>query len=141
MLANQGPVPSSRFYSSRQIYVASFLGSPLAAAWFMSCDCAALVDQPRALRFLWLGLGATIVVMAVGIALPEKTPHILWPLLYSVAIYKWAGVLFDAPYAQFIANGGIKGSWWAVVGISAIALVIVFGMLFAALRLFPSLAE
>jgi hypothetical protein len=107
----------------------------------MSCNFAALADQPRALRFLWLGLGATIVAMAIAFVLPDKTPHILWPLFYSVATYQWAKVLFDAPYANFVANGGTKGSWWAVVGISVLALLVVFGMLFAAFQFFPSLLE
>jgi heme exporter protein D len=133
----KGLLPSSRFYTSRQIYVASFLGSPLAAAWFMACNWTALGDELRALRFLWLGFGATIVAMAVAFILPDQTPHIFWPLLYSIAIYQWAKVLFDRPFAQFISNGGVRGSWWAVVGISVLALVVVLGMISAALYFVP----
>jgi hypothetical protein len=134
-------LPSSRLYSSRQIYVASFIGTPLAAAWFMACNWAALGDEPRALRYLWLGFGATIAALAVAIVLPDKTPHILWPLLYSVAIYQWAKVLFDRLFGPFISNGGVKGSWWVVVGVSVLAMIIVFGMILAAFRFLPFLSQ
>lgn len=133
-------LPKSRFYSPRQIYVASFLGTPLAAAWFISCNHAALADHSRALRFLWLGVCATIIALAVGLLLPDKTPNLLWPILYSFLIYLWAQKVFDAPCAKHVTSGGLKGSWWIVVGVSVLADLVVLGAFLAITSFTPSLS-
>jgi hypothetical protein len=86
-----------------------------------------------------MGVGATIVVFAVAFALPAHFPNALLPVLYTAAIHQYASALFGAPYKKYIGEGGPKGSWWAVVGVSIGALVLVFGALIALALAVPSL--
>lgn len=120
-------------YSPRQIYLAAFLGSPLAAGWFISRNYKTL-DRPRlATRMLWLGLVATILAMAIAFVLPDKLPNSLWPLLYSTLIFLYANSQFEWLTKHHYAAGGRKGSWWAVIGISLLWAAILLGVLFGAL--------
>ena len=137
----QHQVTTGRFYSPRQIGVASLLGSPLAAAWFISRDYSVLADERREIRYLWFGLAATIFVLAVALALPQKTPNVLWPLIYSMVIEQWAKSQFDGPYKRHIGDGGSQGSWWVVIGVGVLALFAIIGMAFAMFYLFPSILK
>jgi hypothetical protein len=119
---------AEKLYSSRQIYMAAFLGGPLAAAWFMSRNYRALADEPRSRHLLWLGLAVTITVIAVALVLPQQVPRYLWPITYSVVIYQYARTLFDGPYQRHLAHAGAKGSWWAVLGVSLVGIVIVVAL-------------
>jgi hypothetical protein len=130
---------ASALYSPRQIALAAFLGTPLAAGWFFRQNFLTLADEQRATRSWWTGVGATVVVFAVAFALPAHFPNALLPALYTVAIHQYASVVFAAPFKKHIAEGAPKGSWSAVVGVSIGALLVVFGALFALVLAVPSL--
>jgi hypothetical protein len=77
---------TERLWSPRQIAVAAFLGSPLAAGWFLSRNYAALADESRSRRALWMGLVATALVVAIGFFLPRDFPKSVLPAAYAAAI-------------------------------------------------------
>jgi threonine/homoserine/homoserine lactone efflux protein len=112
-------------YSARQVYVASFLGSPIAGAWIMSLTFRALNRNDAANTTLMLGVVATVVAAAVAYLLPEKTPNLLWPLAYSITIYYLAKHQMEADVNSRIENGGRRGSWWIVFGVSALCAFVV----------------
>jgi hypothetical protein len=91
---------------------------------------------------LWLGAGATVVVTVVAFFLPEKTPNVLWPLIYSVAIHYYAKHTFGAAVDAHLQVGGRLGSWWLVVGVSlllvATLLAVVFGAIWSYFHFFAS---
>ncbi len=128
-------------FSRRQIALAAFVGSPLAASWFFHRNYLALGDERRAARALWFGLAATIVVFAIASVLPERFPNALLPLLYTAAIDLYASAQFRARYDKYLADGGRKGSWWTVVGVSLLALLVVIGVLLAVVATMPRLAQ
>jgi hypothetical protein len=130
---------SGALYTPRQIYMASFLGSPVAAAWLMHQNFRALGDDSRALRTLWLGFAATLVVLTVAFFLPSRFPNLLFPLAYSFAIYQYALILFKSTYDKHIKDGGRRGSWWMVVGASLLADLILVGLIFGVVAAVPSL--
>ena len=134
-------VSAGTLYSPRQIFAASFLGSPIAAAWFVHRNFMTLNPESRGLRTLWLGLAATVAVFVVAFYLPKHFPNALLPLAYSFAIYQYALFLFKTSYHQHLAAGGRTGSWWRVIGVSLLALLTLMGVLlaiaFAAPGLFP----
>ena len=134
-------VSAGTLYSPQQIFAASFLGSPIAAAWFIHRNFKTLNTESRGLRTLWLGLAATIALLVVAFYLPKHFPNALLPLAYSFAIYQYASFLFKASYQQHLAAGGREGSWWRVIGVSVLALLTLMGVLFvialAAPGLFP----
>jgi len=126
-------------FSPRQIYAASALGSPLAAAWFVVRNHQRLAQPEQVHRAVVLGLAATVVVVAL--ALPEHAPHLAWPFLYSVATYGYARRRFGAPAAAHYANGGRRGSWLRVVGVSLGFFLVVLGAMGALIWAFPGVYE
>jgi hypothetical protein len=128
----QGRFPNGPVYSPRQISLAAFLGSPIAAGWFFSRNYAALGDESSSSRSLWLGMAATVGVIALANALPAKFPSALLPILYTAAIEQYASRCFKTKYEKQLAKGGSKGSWWTVVRISIVICVILIAVLVAA---------
>ena len=130
---------SGALYSPRQIFVASFLGSPIAAAWFIHRNFMTLGNESRALRTLWLGLAATAAVIVVALYLPNRFPNAVLPLAYSIAIYQYALFLFKGAYNKHLTEGGRKGSWWVVIGVGLLAVLALAGVAFAIAFAAPSL--
>jgi hypothetical protein len=62
------------FFTPWQIYLASHLGSPLAAAGLAVRNHHVLQQSEQGRRVVWLGLVATVVVMAIALALPNTMP-------------------------------------------------------------------
>ena len=124
-------------YTPRQIYVASFLGSPAAAAWFMALNHRALSEPLKQQQMLLLGGVATVLVVIVAFLLPERTPNIVWPLAYSIGIYYFAQARFGSTVERHLAEGGKRGSWWRLVGISLLFMLGVVALALVALLLFP----
>ena len=133
-VARSGPL-----YSPRQIYLASFLGSPIAAAWLFHRNFTTLGDESRAQLALGLGFAATVAVVVLGIYLPKGSPNLLVPIIYSYAIYQYAAMVFKAAYEKHLTEGGRRGSWWMVVGVSLLAVMILFGVAIAVAFVAPGL--
>jgi hypothetical protein len=130
---------SGTLYSPRQIYVAAFLGSPIAAAWLIHRNFITLGNESRALRTLGLGFAATVVLAVVGFYLPSRFPNVLLPIVYSVATYQYALFLFKGAYNKHLTEGGRKGSWWMVIGVSLLAILTFLGVGFAIAFAVPNL--
>jgi hypothetical protein len=128
-------------YSPRQIFFASFMGSPVAAAWFIHRNFIALDHESHSLRTLWLGLAATVALLAAGLYLPKHFPNMVLPIAYSFAIYQYSLFLFKTPYNEHVTGGGRKGSWWMVIGVSMLTVLAVLGVLFAIALAAPSLFD
>jgi hypothetical protein len=95
-------MPQYRLYSPRQIFLASFIGSPLAASWFAASNHRSLSRGVLARRRLVGGAIATAVLMAIAFVLPERGPKSSFPLLYSPLIYVLAQAWFSAAFAAHL---------------------------------------
>ena len=130
-------------YSPRQIALAAFLGTPIAAAWFIRVNHFGFGDEQAARRSIWVGLAATIGVFALAFVLPDRFPDALLPALYTAAIHWYASAVFGPRFDKHISDGGPRGSWWFVVGVSLITVLAVLGaaigVLFALMWAMPSL--
>ena len=130
---------SMAMYSPPQTFLASFLGGPLAAAWLMSRNYRALGRVRPANRILWIGGVFTVLVLMIAFMLPERAPNSLVPILYSAAIYQYNTLVFGKVCREHFAAGGRKQSWWRVVGVGLLSLVILMGIMVAAAVIFPGL--
>jgi hypothetical protein len=126
----------TRVWSPRQIGLAALLGSPLAAAFFFSRNYVALFNGAGATRVLGLGVVATILVGVLAFFLPRNLPNSVLPAIYTIAIERYAAHCFETRYAEYVANGGTKGSWWTVVGISLLACIVLFALLIIGVYVF-----
>ena len=127
--------PVGRLYTARQIAVASFLGSPAAAGWFISRNEKQL-GRPQA-GWLWGSFAATAVLLVAGFFLPDKFPHYVLPFAYSFGIRSLTRKLYNVPVAQHLLHGGSFGSWWAVVGISLLCLLLIVALVVGVVLLLP----
>ena len=126
-------------YSPRQIFLASFVGGPAAAAWFISRNYRALSRPERVRQSLVLGGVAMGALMLLVFLLPQKTPNNALPIVYSAAIYYYARKEFGSVVTSHLAAGGPKGSWWLVVGIALLSVVAFLGLVVAVALLFGAL--
>jgi hypothetical protein len=130
--------PSGSAYATKQIAVATFLGGPLAGCWLLALNYRLFKQSGNALFSIVGGMLATIAVLAVSLVLPPWLPKIVLPVAYSLAMRGLAQSLQGSSLDEHIRNGGRVGSWWIVVGISVLCIAIMFGLVFAALLLFPN---
>ena len=119
---------TERLWSPRQIGVAAFLGSPLAAGWFFSRNYLAFGEEAGARRVLWLGLAATAAVLATAFFLPRNFPNAVLPAAYAFAIERYASSCFGTAYEKHVALDGAKGSWWTVVTIGLLSCVLLIAL-------------
>lgn len=127
---------SGPLYSPRQLAIAAFLGSPLAAAWFAAANFKALAQPAQARLILYWGVGLLAVVTIVSFLLPDGVPNSVLPIAYSMGVYYSAKNRFEEAVRLHLASGGKLGSWWRVVGVSLLVslvlvlvlVVVVFGV-------------
>jgi uncharacterized membrane protein AbrB (regulator of aidB expression) len=116
-------------YSARQISVASFIGSPLAAAMIAASNFRKLGQPTQARNLVLWGVIGTIVVMAIAFVLPDRIPQVFFPLAYSLGIRAAAAKSFDSIVKEQKDAGSKMGSWWPVIGNSIFWMLIVLAAL------------
>ncbi len=133
--------PAYSLYSPGQIALASFLGAPLAACWFWSRNDLRLGQPDRARQCLIWGVVGTVAVFLVAAFLPDRFPNLVLPIGYTVGLYHAAKQRHGAIVTQHLDAGGSLGSWWEVVGLGLLSLVlllvVLFGVVFAISLFFP----
>ena len=124
-------ITASRLYSPRQISLAAFIGSPVAACWCFARNYRQLGNPERAQKWLIWGGGGSFVFIVLLCLIPgaQRLPHYIIPLAYSLALQEVAKRIQGDAVAQHISAGGRLASWWLVVGISLLFLIAVFGLL------------
>ena len=139
-------VAESTLFSSRDILVATLLGSVLAGSVLLGLNYLALRRQSAALLSIILGtcaLAAVVVaVIVLGVDVLPGSP--LWGGLFiaagtAVAMSALAGALQGRALSAHQETGGRVGASGRSVVIGAVALVTVGGALFIALALAPAL--
>lgn len=129
-------------YSPWQIYMASYFGSPVAGAWFISRNYRAMSQPAKVRESLILGVAAMFALLLIGFLLPDRNPNsAASPLFFNFAIYLYARHLFGPLYGNHIAAGGQRGSWWHILGISLLISFALIGVLLFVDALFPFLLE
>lgn len=130
-----------KFYSSKSIWGATFLGGPLAGAYMMSENYNALGETEKGLKSLLLGIGATIILFTALFMLPESVvdniPRQLIPFVYTVII--WA--IVDKKQGDVLKLHKEAGnkfySGWRAAGIGLISCVLLLAGIFAYAYLAP----
>jgi len=129
--------PIHKLYSPGQIALAAFLGSPLAGCWFWSRNYLRLGQSSSSTQCLIWGAVGTVALLAISFFLPERFPDQAIPIGYTFGLLQAAKHTHGSIVAQHLSAGGRLGSWWAVVGISLLFLVIVLAILFGVILLLP----
>ncbi len=126
------PIPGG-LYTSGQHFVASFLGSPIAAALAAASNYRKLGRERDARKVILWGIAATVVLLGVAYVLPDRFPSSVLPLAYCVGARALAQAAFGDVLTAHRAAGGKPASWWRLIGISLLSLLVLVGVLFAGL--------
>jgi hypothetical protein len=124
---------TSRLYTPLQVRLGSFLGGPIAAAYFLRENFCVLARVPEARSTVVWGAAFVTGLMVLLPFLPERFPNYLIPLLYSYA----AGSVAEKwqLQKQAIVSSGIYGvqSNWRVLGLALLFMIAFIVILFAEL--------
>ena len=126
-----------KLYSPGQIALAAFLGSPLAACWFWSRNYMRLGQSSRSTQCLIWGTAGTAALLTICFFLPERFPNQAIPIGYTFGLLRAAKQTHGSIVAEHLSAGGRLGSWWTVVGISLLVLVVVLAILFGVILVLP----
>ncbi len=119
---------SKKFYSQRDISIATFFGGPLAAGFLVKKNYETMGLDGPAKRSLIIGILSTILLVAGLIALPEhvtdQIPVAILPGIYTGIIYLIVEKLQGPVLNQHKAGGGAFYSGWNAAGTGLVAMVI-----------------
>src|SRR5262245_14374390 len=129
--------PIQRLYSPGQIALAAFLGSPLAACWFLARNSRQLGQPKAANHYLIWGSVGTIALFVIAFFLPDRFPSKVIPIGYTIGLFQAAKHVHGTTVARHLSAGGRLGSWWLVVGTSLLIVVVVLALVFGIVLLLP----
>jgi hypothetical protein len=131
--------PTYKLYTPWQVFGATFLGGPIAGAWLIGSNYAALgYPEDRNKALLWGSVATVILLVLALFILPEQTPRSLIPVASCVGLMFLAKSQQGSLVEAHLAKGGNKGSIWQVIGIGLLGLVITLAIGFALAFLVPA---
>lgn len=135
---SDGRVGEEKLYSPGQVAGAAFLGGPLAGCWLMAANYSEFGNEGARRQTLIWGVLGTLAVLGLSLVLPARFPNSVLPVAYALVLRQAAVGLQGTQFEQHLAAGGQKHSWWRVVGISLVCLVVVLAMSIPFVFLLPS---
>ncbi|HZH86487.1 MAG TPA: hypothetical protein VFD77_04155 [Brumimicrobium sp.] len=126
-------ISGEKIYKNRAIWVGTFLGGPLVAGYLLSQNFKSL-GQPEKIKFTWIiTIIATIVIFggAFMISDDNKIPNQLIPIIYTAIAFGFYKKFQERSATDHIDSGGLVYSWWRVVGVSIVGLLITSALAFA----------
>ena len=113
-----------KVYKSGALWVATYLGGPLAAGCIFIANYETF-GQPGNVRRAWLvTIIATIIIFAGAFLIPWDLPDILFPLIYTVIAALIFHCLQEEQIQSHIESGGKIHGWGRVIVVSLIGLVV-----------------
>ena len=131
------PALPEKAYSPGQVGGAAFLGGPLGGSILLASNFALFGSQFGRGQTIFLGILASIGVIAIAFALPENTPDVLLPAVYILAFQQIAKRSHGAQFQAFIESGGARYSHWRVFGIGVLCFAALLAILFAVALVLP----
>ena len=132
-----GTTLTGELYSPAQIAVAAMLGGPVSAGWFVSHNEKQLGRPQNAQLWLWGSVVGFVVLILLTLFLPPHFPRFALAAGYAAGFYAAAQQLYGAAVREQRAVYGPTGSWWTVVWVSFLLLMISFVLIMVVLLLLP----
>jgi len=130
-------VSIKEFFSPKQIYIGTFIGGPLAAAYYLSENFKLMELVSLNTPCKVLGVVFTILILGASFQLPEDFPNMIIPIAYSAIA---AGIAWQwqvtKEEAEAVESYGFQSNW-KVAGISAASLIITVAVLLSVIMLMP----
>lgn len=130
-------IATGSLYTPVQVFLATFLGSPLAGGWLIAANYKALGRHDAQLKCLLAGVIATLVSIAAALFLPDTIPGLLIPAALAAATQQVASKLQGEQIEHHLSTGGKKHSVWRVVGVALLAIVVALVLVLATVFVLP----
>ena len=129
--------PERHYYTPGQVTLAALLAGPLAGGYLVSRNYSLFGSPKKAKTALLWSLAATIAAIGLGCALPAHSSGTV-PAALLAGMYRWyAKEAFQGTIAQCRAQGWLRYSWWRVVGLSVVFLVLIIVLAAVLLIIIP----
>lgn len=119
-------IPTEKIYKDRAISIGTFLGGPLVAGYLIAENFKVFKDNEKA-KTTWIIAIFTTIVLFGGLSfIPEniKIPNQIIPIIYTVIASSLAKRFQEQKSKEHIENGGKYYSWWRIIVIGIIGLLI-----------------
>ncbi|MEL7004222.1 MAG: hypothetical protein AAFN93_15995, partial [Bacteroidota bacterium] len=125
---------SAKLYSQRSIWVATYLGGPLAAGILIRRNFVNLGKEQKGKIALFIGVIATLLLFVGIFSIPEhiidKVPNFLIPAIYTMIVHLIVQQTQGQDLKQHELNKGEFYSGWKAAGIGIFGLVIILASVF-----------
>ncbi|MCX6311717.1 MAG: hypothetical protein NT084_08775 [Bacteroidetes bacterium] len=124
-----------KIFREKPIYIATFLGGPLAAGYIMAHNFK-IFGEPAKAKMAWLiSILVSILLLWMVMKMPTsvKIPNQLIPLIYTGIAYGLVYYYQGRNIETHLKKGGKYFSGWRVAGVTSISLVILCALIFSGL--------
>jgi hypothetical protein len=141
---NLGVVPQGKLYRDRNLWIATFLGGPLAAGYIIAENFKALSEPSNASKTWIYSTLISLVVLVMAFYIPASVPfpNQIIPIISIVISHLILTNLQGSKIKKHIEAGGQLYSGWRSVAIGliflVITIVIILGVLLAADLIFST---
>ncbi|MGY4819525.1 hypothetical protein ACVNP3_26745 [Pseudomonas chlororaphis subsp. piscium] len=115
-----------RLYSINAVGLATFLGTSLAGSYMIASNLKAMGRESEVKKAWYIGIGLFILMMVLGMVLPESVPTVVFVLPPIFAMNAYARQLFGSAVLEHKLSKGPFFSLWRVAGISLLFMLAVF---------------
>ena len=131
---NETPSTEVPTYSPTQVWAASFIGSPIAAAILIARNERIGGNHSSARGWVWGGVIGTLLLFVMMFFLPENFPSKPIPIACSFLLSALADRLESRGRRGGLFTKPLRHSWWGVIGLAfaclAAVVALVFGVVF-----------
>jgi hypothetical protein len=133
----ESSVSIKEFYSPKQIYIGTFVGGPLAGAYYLGENFKRYDKASLNTLCKILGVVFTVLVFMVSYQLPENFPNTIIPIFYSAVAggiaWQWQA---SKEEVEAVESYGFQSNW-RVTGVAVTSLVITLVALISIVMLMP----
>lgn len=126
-------IPKGKIFKDKAFWVGTFLGGPLVAGYLFA-ENFKVFGQPEKVKQTWIiAIITTIVIFSGVFLIPENIniPNQIIPIAYSAIAIGLFKKYQEEKANEHIKIGGLIYSWWKVIGVSIIGLLITITPIFA----------
>lgn len=124
-------VPTEKIYKDNAMWVATFLGGPLAGGYVMAQNFKAFNEPGKAVTTWICTVIATIVIFGAIFSIPNsaKIPGQLIPIFYTVIMASLMKHFQGASITAHINAGGQTYNWGRVIVVGLLGLLSTFAII------------
>lgn len=119
-------IPAGTIYKDRAMWVGTFLGGPLVTGYLVAKNYKVFGENDKARKTWIVAVIATILIFGIAIYAPyvERMPNTLFVLIYTGIAYLLVRIYQGDKIDAHIRVGGKTHSWYRVIGVSILGLLI-----------------